>query len=148
MLKNKYRFVGDDMEIVMKRRNGSEVVTVIERADFPLMWIYFGSWYALWSTQTNSFYARGHINSRPISLHQYLMDARRGEIVDHRDRDTLNNRRSNLRKASIPSQRLQSVFQSGQITKRATRRSVGHSVWKVVRRSVRGGVSNLSRTVR
>lgn len=44
-------------------------------------------------------YARGRINGRLEYLHRYLMGFP-DSLVDHEDRDTLNNRRSNLRIAT------------------------------------------------
>lgn len=61
-----------------------------------------------WSTHTSSdgivyasrWVSEGGRRTR-VHLHRWLMDARPGQLVDHRDRDTLNNRRSNLRFASV-----------------------------------------------
>lgn len=38
-----------------------------------------------------------NIGKSPIALHRFLMNAKNGEIVDHADRNTLNNQRGNLR---------------------------------------------------
>lgn len=35
-----------------------------------------------------------------LLIHRYIMDAKNNEDVDHRDRNTLNNRKSNLRKCN------------------------------------------------
>jgi hypothetical protein len=49
-----------------------------------------------WRVYNNSgrWYARSKGN---VSMHRFLMDAQPGQIVDHRNRNTLDNRRCNLR---------------------------------------------------
>jgi hypothetical protein len=42
-------------------------------------------------------YAYRALNGRKIALHRFLLDPPKGMVVDHIDRDGLNNRRSNLR---------------------------------------------------
>jgi len=50
---------------------------------------------------TGHFYVvRSNVNGRKnikIYLHRDVMNAKKGEIVDHKDRDVLNNQKSNLR---------------------------------------------------
>lgn len=43
------------------------------------------------------FYAGTFINSKCVLLHRFIMNASKGDEVDHQDRNTLNNRKSNLR---------------------------------------------------
>jgi hypothetical protein len=58
-------------------------------------------WYAHWKSDTRSFSAwRGHYtggNNKTILMHRVIMGAKQGEQVDHRNHDTLDNRRENLR---------------------------------------------------
>ena len=42
-------------------------------------------------------YARTKINRKTMSLHRFIMNARPGQVVDHRNHDKLDNRRTNLR---------------------------------------------------
>jgi AP2 domain-containing protein/HNH endonuclease len=64
------------------------------------------NWYAAWDKETQSFYAvrnseitssNGH--QRPIKMHRFIMGLEFGDKrhVDHRDHNTLDNRRRNLR---------------------------------------------------
>ena len=57
-------------------------------------------WYA--SKGTDTFYAKRTINAkgRVLRMHRVLMNAKKGVIIDHRDRNGLNNQRYNLRKCS------------------------------------------------
>jgi hypothetical protein len=66
---------------------------------------------AHWAKDTQSYYGTRYsfsANGRrtTISMHRYLLDAHAGQIVDHRDHDTLNNRRDNIRVCS-PSESIQ-----------------------------------------
>lgn len=52
-----------------------------------------------WS-MTKAGYLQAKINGTPVYLHRMLMDNPRNRLVDHIDRDSLNNCRSNLRLAT------------------------------------------------
>lgn len=75
-------------------------VVIIDDADAPLVAGY--RWRA--GRGRNTWYAYTVIRRDGKRLaprmHQVIMNSQRGEIVDHRDRDGLNNRRSNLRKCT------------------------------------------------
>lgn len=75
-------------------------VSIVDDADFKK----FGSikWTARWSKFTRSFYAVansacGNGKRRKLLLHREIMGSPRGLFVDHRNHDTLDNRRKNLR---------------------------------------------------
>lgn len=57
------------------------------------------NWSAIEDNRT--FYAKAYIDGRSIPLHQFLMGLCEGKNPDHRDNDGLNNRRSNLRFATL-----------------------------------------------
>ena|SRR3990167_6132086 len=50
------------------------------------------------------------ISSRGILMHRLIMDAKKGQIVDHEDRDGLNNRRGNLRFVTISQNKVNSLY--------------------------------------
>lgn len=59
-------------------------------------------WYAVWCETTQSFYASRYSPGRVggagnVQMHRVIMRARRGQEVDHINRNTLDNQRSNLR---------------------------------------------------
>ncbi len=77
---------------------------LVDAADFAELskW----KWYAFWNPFTRSYYARRNFgrdskgNQMTVHMSRQIMNATKGEIIDHRDHDTLNNRRSNLRRAT------------------------------------------------
>jgi hypothetical protein len=84
-------------------------------------WLDQWNWHALWSDHTKSFYA---VRNRGVGKHRHLASMAReilgcgpDEEADHRDRDTLNNTRENLRKATplqnARNHRIQSNNKSG-----------------------------------
>lgn len=57
-------------------------------------------WY-ITEKQGNTRYVRSVINGKSVSLHRFIINATDEDIVDHVDRDGLNNRKQNLRTVSI-----------------------------------------------
>lgn len=84
------------IEIVLPRRTGEALVTVIEASDFALVDSFPGMWRAQFGKNVNGYYATGSFKGSTVSLHRWIMAAPPGKVVDHLDFDTLNNRRSNL----------------------------------------------------
>src|ERR1700741_4140580 len=70
---------------------------IVDAADFE--WLSQWNWYAMWSKCTKSFYAarRGPCSS-VIFMHRLIIDSEK--LVDHKDHNTLDNRRENLRKCT------------------------------------------------
>jgi hypothetical protein len=85
------------MEIALGRGH----VAVIDDEDADLVTGF--KWYPM-KTKEGKIYAAGWKHVPPgrffVHLHRLIMNAQPGEIIDHADRDTLNCRRSNLRRAT------------------------------------------------
>ncbi|MEN6576694.1 MAG: HNH endonuclease [Phycisphaerales bacterium] len=64
----------------------------VDAADYPQLSKY--RWYA--SYRGSTIYAVRHEGGKETYMHRAIMQPRRGQIVHHRDRDGLNNRRDNL----------------------------------------------------
>jgi hypothetical protein len=73
---------------------------IVDASDYD--WLSQWNWYALWAAHTKSFYAVRHDApcSPTIRMHRLILNCGKDEEVDHRDHDTLNNRRCNLRKCT------------------------------------------------
>jgi hypothetical protein len=75
-------------------------VALVDDEDFELVSAH--KWYALWDPHTKSFYAVTHLRKPTgkqtgLYMHRLIMDAKKGEQVDHIHHQTLDNRRSELR---------------------------------------------------
>jgi hypothetical protein len=67
--------------------------TIVDEEDLDI--INQHSWYAHW--QGNNFYAASRTGGAFLYLHRVLMEPEDGMVVDHINRNSLDNRRSNLR---------------------------------------------------
>jgi hypothetical protein len=63
-------------------------------------------------TKDGHIYARDKKTKKTTALARIIMNAKQGEIVDHRDRNPLNNRRSNLRIATHRQNMLNRILKS------------------------------------
>lgn len=75
---------------------------IVDDADTEMLSQY--SWY-LHKTPTGKLYARTTLTGKGfkknVSMHRMLLEAKKGEKVDHRNGDGLDNQRQNLRKCSL-----------------------------------------------
>lgn len=71
---------------------------IVDVADFE--WLSQWSWFACWDKKMQSFYATRKENGKSLRMHRTLLKVRSGEEVDHWNHNTLDNRRSNLRRCS------------------------------------------------
>jgi AP2 domain/HNH endonuclease len=101
---------------------GKGHVAVIDVEDADLV-IGF-KWYPM-KTKEGKVYAAGWKHLPPgrffVHLHRLITNAQPGEIIDHADRDTLNCRRCNLRRAT----RQQNVWNRGPARKQTTSKYKG-----------------------
>lgn len=70
-----------------------EHCSVIDTEDLPKVVEY--NWYA--AKNGRNVYAQAHINGSVVQMQRWLLVAPKGMLVDHKDCNTLNNRRENLR---------------------------------------------------
>jgi len=90
--------------IHITRRNGTKYEVLIDTKDYKLVAGY--RWWVLSHHSNNSFYAAcwPYKVKRPIIyMHTLINNTPKGMETDHKDTDTLNNKRDNLRSAT-PSQ--------------------------------------------
>ena len=83
-------------------------VTIVDDEDFDKYGM--NKWYAKWDKSTKLFYATRSVHYysndrrrkvKTVRLHRVIMEAQDGEIIDHRNHNTLDNRRLNLRAATM-----------------------------------------------
>lgn len=101
-MKNKFETRGNITSIALKDRDGEILEAFIDTEDLPRVQCFTCTWFARWSPNSMSYYVAG--NSRKgngaastVTLQKYLLEPAKGIFIDHKDHDTLNNKRSNLR---------------------------------------------------
>lgn len=72
--------------------------TIISDIDYARVRKY--KWCAAWNNSTKSFYAVRVVGSKTIQLAAFILNLPTGLQPDHKDGNTLNNKRSNLRSAT------------------------------------------------
>ena len=91
-MKNDYKIEGDTT-IIYCRYKDETVECYIDTSDLPLLMSKNWTWRAV-DNGSKTLYVFGN----NLALHRFLMTAEKGSIIDHIDRNGLNNRRkSNLR---------------------------------------------------
>lgn len=108
VIKNEYKIIEDYVIIYLKKRNGDILETYIDLEDFDKVitnWTY--RWFANYYKYLDDYYAASTIylgldeNKKPIYkrmyLHQLVLDSPEDCDIDHINKPTLNNRKSNLR---------------------------------------------------
>jgi len=72
---------------------------IVDTEDFD--WLSQWNWFAQWNRDTRSFYARSNISGKIIPMHRLILGCSEKETGDHKNRNTLDNRRDNLRKCNV-----------------------------------------------
>jgi hypothetical protein len=104
-MKNAYEVREDYVAIFINRKDGSTVETWISIEDLPLvdsfpnMWTVRGSYPRLYARVND--YSLGRDNPLQFMLHRQIMGNPTEGVVDHINRNTLDNRRCNLRVISV-----------------------------------------------
>lgn len=107
-MKNDYEIRGDIVVIFLKRRSGETIETFIDLDDLPILLSIPVTWFAHKDNYTGKFYVRytkrSHGKQKTILMHRVLTNAVDGQVVDHFDGNTLNNRTKTNIKAVSPSE--------------------------------------------
>jgi len=75
-------------------KNG--LFTIVDDADYE--WLNKWKWHGTWNPSAKTYYVwRGDGNT---TMHRMILNATKGILVDHKNHDTLDNRRVNLRLAT------------------------------------------------
>ena len=76
--------------------------TIVDAENYE--WLNQWNWVAAWNPHTGSFYARRTDRSsgkkRTLAMQREILACKREELGDHKNHDTLDNRKKNLRKCS------------------------------------------------
>jgi hypothetical protein len=96
-LKNNYIVKGDITEVKLNCK-GEEVVAIIDTEDFPKIDSFPGKWYGFQSG--NTVYALTVNGKETVSMHRVIMQPKKTQLVDHKSRNGLDNRKINLRVCS------------------------------------------------
>lgn len=97
-MKNLYEIRGELTVIFLNRRDGTLLETVIDTNDLALVNTFPNKWCAEWNPKTKSYYVIGSIKRKTVRLHRWLLNPT--SLVDHKNHDTLDNRRLNLAEVS------------------------------------------------
>lgn len=97
-MKNEYRIIGDEVVIYLKCK-GIKLETIINLADLEKADSFDGTWHAQFDPDINNYYVAGNAKKDgryfKVLLHRMLCDAPKGMVVDHINRNSMDNRRSN-----------------------------------------------------
>lgn len=100
-MKNRYEIRGDILIIFLDRKDGTAIETKVSIRHLEKLKSLPYKFFPSWDNHTKSYYVCYHlINSKGKdsirSLHRLLTNCPKGKVVDHWDKDTLNNLNSNL----------------------------------------------------
>lgn len=106
-MRNDYDIIEDKVIMHIKnRREGDDVDCILDMKSFNIIKDSPYIWHAYWSNITETYYIAttvydGIINGKPkyhrIPIHRFILNAKKGEIIDHINHDTTDNSYSNLR---------------------------------------------------
>lgn len=94
--KNKYEKRNGIMSIIINSPKYGEIVSYIDVEDIPIIDKY--KWCAIYQKSVNGFYiSHSRRNSKTIRLQRLITNCPEGMVVDHINRNTLDNRKFNLK---------------------------------------------------
>lgn len=98
---NKYIEHNDYVEVLLPRRKGGVIVTLIDYDSLEEMLNTDVKWYAAYDPKVKNYYVIGELNGKQIKMHRFITKCPKGLVVDHINRNTLDNRKENLMNVSI-----------------------------------------------
>lgn len=81
--------------VIFNKRKNKKITAFISIKDIEK--VKKGHWCACYDKTINNYYIRGRINEKQIQLHRYITNCPNNLVVDHINRNTLDNRQENLR---------------------------------------------------
>jgi hypothetical protein len=103
---------------------GQDEYTIVEPADYyafgKFKWVLWGTGYNLYAVRSVK---TGPLRTRIVSLHREIMNPPKRRLVDHRNTDSLDNRRANLRLAT----HAQNIYNRRKTSKKTWSRFIGVS---------------------
>lgn len=83
------------MELIINSKKHGQIKTIIDDEDYERIIKY--KWNVLFYPKTKLYYIISNIDNKIIRLHRFLINPKSHEFVDHINRNTLDNRKENLR---------------------------------------------------
>lgn len=80
---------------MIKLKLNDGIITFIDDEDLEKASTY--EWKAYWNPRGKCYYVAANENGLTIYLHRILMNAQHKQVVDHKNRNTLDNQKENLR---------------------------------------------------
>lgn len=101
-MKNEYEVCGEITFIHLRKRSGEIIKTIIDTEDLLIVNSISGAWCGNQDARTGSYYVHSRNRSKKTKfcLHRLIMGDPEGLEIDHINRDTLDNRKVNLRSVS------------------------------------------------
>lgn len=100
-MKNKYEILGEVTLIYAKSKDGRIEFTKIDTTDLEKVMKHPNKWHVYYDKRTKKYYVRSARYGKTILLHRLVMDEPRGLVVDHKNHDGMDNRKSNLKSVTI-----------------------------------------------
>lgn len=95
-MKNRHRIIGN-VVVVMVKYKGKRMFTYVSLESLPKLLEFSGSWSVKpYGPTKTHWYVYSNRNKMTYRLHRFVTDAPANMVVDHKDRNTLNNTLENL----------------------------------------------------